>query len=72
MHYIQLGLVVVIICLTGARIATKPKSMPVSRGDTLAIVMVQAILIPTLCNIYLTICCEYRASKHWWCYLINL
>ena len=40
MHYIQIGLVLLIICLTGARIATKPESMAVSRGDTLAIVMV--------------------------------
>lgn len=48
MHYIQLVLVLVIICLTGGRIATKPKSMPVSRGDTLAIVMVQTSPTPTL------------------------
>ena len=39
MHWIQLTLVVVIIILTGIRISIKPSSMPVTRSDTLAIVM---------------------------------
>jgi len=39
MHWIQLTLVVTIIVLTGVRISIKPSSMPVTRSDTLAIVM---------------------------------
>jgi hypothetical protein len=39
MHWIQLTLVVTIIILTGVRISIKPSSMPVTRSDTLAIVM---------------------------------
>ena len=44
MHYIQLSLVIIIIFLTGARLATKPKFMPVSRSDTMAIVTVSYFL----------------------------
>lgn len=40
MHFIQMLLVIIMISLTGARVATKPKSMPVARSDTLGIVMV--------------------------------
>jgi hypothetical protein len=39
MHWIQLILVVMIIIITGVRISIKPSSMPVTRSDTLAIVM---------------------------------
>jgi len=39
MHWIQITLVVTIIVLTGVRISIKPSSMPVTRSDTLAIVM---------------------------------
>lgn len=39
MHWIQLTLVVTIIVLTGVRISIKPSPMPVTRSDTLAIVM---------------------------------
>lgn len=39
MHWTQLILVVTIIVLTGVRISMKPSSMPVTRSDTLAIVM---------------------------------
>ncbi|KAI4857461.1 hypothetical protein E4T45_01041 [Aureobasidium sp. EXF-8846] len=38
-HWTQLTLVVTIIILTGIRISIKPSSMPVTRSDTLAIVM---------------------------------
>lgn len=40
MHFIQMILVIVMISLTGARVATKPSGMPVTRSDTLGIVMV--------------------------------
>lgn len=40
MHFIQMILVIVFISLTGARVAIKPKFMPVTRSDTLGIVMV--------------------------------
>ena len=39
MHWTQLTLVLTIIILTGIRISQKPSSMPVTRSDTLAIVM---------------------------------
>lgn len=39
-HFIQIILVVIMISLTGARIAVKPSFMPVTRSDTLGIVMV--------------------------------
>ncbi|KAI4740644.1 hypothetical protein E4T50_08923 [Aureobasidium sp. EXF-12298] len=39
MHWIQLTLVVTIIILTGVRISIRPSTMPVTRSDTLAIVM---------------------------------
>jgi hypothetical protein len=39
MHWIQLTLVVTIIIITDVRISIKPSSMPVTRSDTLAIVM---------------------------------
>jgi hypothetical protein len=38
-HWTQLTLVVTIIILTSIRISIKPSSMPVTRSDTLAIVM---------------------------------
>ncbi|KAH8748649.1 hypothetical protein F5883DRAFT_473857 [Diaporthe sp. PMI_573] len=38
-HFIQLLLVVIMISLTGARISVKPSGMPVTRSDTLGIVM---------------------------------
>lgn len=40
MHYIQLALVTTVIILTGVRIALKPSFLPVTRSDTMAIVMV--------------------------------
>lgn len=40
-HFIQLLLVIIMISLTGARIAVKPSGMPVTRSDTLGIVMVR-------------------------------
>lgn len=40
MHFIQMALVIAMIILTGARIAVKPAGMPVTRSDTLGIVMV--------------------------------
>jgi hypothetical protein len=39
MHWIQLTLVVTIMILTSVRISIKPSTMPVTRSDTLAIVM---------------------------------
>lgn len=39
-HFIQIILVIIMISLTGARIAVKPSFMPVTRSDTLGIVMV--------------------------------
>ncbi|KAH8743767.1 hypothetical protein F5883DRAFT_476824 [Diaporthe sp. PMI_573] len=39
MHCIQMLLVIIIISLTGARIAVKPSFLPVTRSDTLGIVM---------------------------------
>lgn len=47
MHFIQMTLVIVMISLTGARVGTKPKSMPVARSDTLGIVMVGWISVRT-------------------------
>lgn len=44
MHFIQMILVIVMISLTGARVAIKPSGMPVTRSDTLGIVMVSLIL----------------------------
>lgn len=44
MHFIQMILVVVMISLTGARVAIKPSGMPVTRSDTLGIVMVSLSL----------------------------
>lgn len=41
MHCIQIILVIVMISLTGARVAIKPSGMPVTRSDTLGIVMVR-------------------------------
>ncbi|KAH6893019.1 hypothetical protein B0T10DRAFT_481275 [Thelonectria olida] len=38
-HIGQIALVILIIALTGARIATKPKGMTTTRSDTLAITM---------------------------------
>lgn len=40
MHFIQMILVIIIISLTGARVAIKPSGMPVTRSDTMGIVMV--------------------------------
>lgn len=40
MHFIQMTLVIVMIILTGARVGIKPSGMPVTRSDTLGIVMV--------------------------------
>jgi hypothetical protein len=42
-HIGQIILVILIIALTGARIATKPKGMPTTRADTLAITMVSVL-----------------------------
>ncbi|KAI5244014.1 hypothetical protein E4T42_07257 [Aureobasidium subglaciale] len=39
MHYIQLTLVTLIIILTGVRISQKPSFLPITRSDTMAIVM---------------------------------
>lgn len=44
MHCIQMTLTVIVISLAGARLATKPRSMPVMRSDTLGIVMVSHFL----------------------------
>lgn len=40
MHFIQMTLVIIMIILTGARVGIKPSGMPVTRSDTLGIVMV--------------------------------
>lgn len=40
MHLIQVTLVITMIILTGARVGIKPSGMPVTRSDTLGIVMV--------------------------------
>lgn len=39
-HMGQLLLIILVISLTIARIATKPKEMPTSRADTIGIIMV--------------------------------
>ncbi|KAJ0109475.1 hypothetical protein J7T55_000400 [Diaporthe amygdali] len=39
MHLIQVTLVITMIILTGARVGIKPSGMPVTRSDTLGIVM---------------------------------
>lgn len=39
-HIVQLVLVALIIILSGTRVAVKPKGIPVTRADTLGIVMV--------------------------------
>ncbi|KAI5262321.1 hypothetical protein E4T47_09305 [Aureobasidium subglaciale] len=39
MHYIELALVALVIILTGVRISQKPSFLPVTRSDTMAIVM---------------------------------
>lgn len=39
-HFVQMILVIIMISLTGARVAIKPAGMPVTRSDTLGIVMV--------------------------------
>ncbi|KAH8892744.1 hypothetical protein GQ53DRAFT_763871 [Thozetella sp. PMI_491] len=38
-HILQICLVIAVFIFTGARIATKPSGMPVTRSDTLGIVM---------------------------------
>lgn len=45
-HFIQMLLVIIMISLTGARIAVKPSAMPVTRSDTLGIVMVGLTFLP--------------------------
>lgn len=40
MHFIQMTLLIIMIVLTVARVGIKPSGMPVTRSDTLGIVMV--------------------------------
>lgn len=42
-HVFQISLVIIMFILSGARIATKPNDRPVTRADTLGIVMVRKI-----------------------------
>ncbi|KPM40795.1 hypothetical protein AK830_g5745 [Neonectria ditissima] len=47
-HIGQLILIVLVICLSGARVATKPSGIPTSRSDTIAITMsVKTIVVLT-------------------------
>lgn len=43
-HICQIALVVVMFILTGARISLRPQGRPLTRSDTLGIVMVRDVL----------------------------
>lgn len=47
-HIVQLSIVTLMIILSGARVAVKPKGIPVTRADTIGIVMVFTKTTPTI------------------------
>ncbi|THZ20554.1 hypothetical protein D6C91_04709 [Aureobasidium pullulans] len=66
MHYIQLALVTTVIILTGVRIALKPSFLPVTRSDTMAIVMgVKTIVVITyqLLTTHMSSLKRFRSTK---------
>ncbi|CAI6333270.1 unnamed protein product [Periconia digitata] len=70
MHCLTILLVVIVIVVTGVRIQTKPKGIPVTRSDTISIVMGAKTLVFLLYQIITTHVAKFHRWQSLRAYLI--